>query len=55
MHGMHSVFLANTVNSEEPISDKKMIEKDGQWRVEEDILGWIVYWVEKNGLRREEN
>ena len=31
MHGMHSVFPANDDDSEDPISEKKMIQKDGQW------------------------
>ena len=39
MHGMHSVFPANKVDSEDPISKKKMIKKYGQWRVEKDVLG----------------
>ena len=29
MHGMHSVFPANNGDSEDPISEKKMIKKDG--------------------------
>ena len=30
MHGMHSVFPANKDDSEDPISEKKMIKKDGE-------------------------
>ena len=40
MHGMYSMFPSSMINSEDPISEKKMIRKDGQWRVEKDILGW---------------
>ena len=39
MHGMHSVFPANEDDSEDQISEKKMIKKDGQWRIEKDVLG----------------
>ena len=38
MHGMHSVFPANKVNIEDPISEKKMIKRDGQWQIEKDGL-----------------
>ena len=44
---MHSVFLANKVDSEDPISEKKMIKRDGQWRIEKDVLGWIFEGLEK--------
>ena len=40
MHGMHSVFPANNDDSEDPILEKKMIKKDGQWRIGKDVLGW---------------
>ena len=39
MHGMHSVFPASAVDSKDPISEKKMIDKDGQWRVRRDVFG----------------
>ena len=41
MHGMRSVFPANKDDSEDPISEKKMIKKDGQWIIEKDVLGWM--------------
>ena len=33
MHGMHSMFSANKVDSKDPISKKMRIEKDDQWRI----------------------
>ena len=39
MHEKYSMFPASTIESKDPISEKKMIKKDGQWRVEKGILG----------------
>ena len=50
---MHSVFPGNTANSEDPIFEKKMIEKDGQWREEKDILGWTFEGVERTVVLEE--
>ena len=47
IHGMHSVFPANKVDNKDPIFEKKMIKKDGQWRLEKDVLGWTF-----EGLKR---
>ena len=47
MHGMHSMFSTNKVDSKDPISEKKIIKKDGQWRIEKDVLGWTFEGVEK--------
>ena len=33
--------------SKDPISEKKMIKKDGQWRIEKDVLGWTFEGEEK--------
>ena len=38
---MRSIFPANNDDSKDPISEKKMIRKDGQWRNGKDVLGWI--------------
>ena len=54
MHGMHRVFPASAVVSEDPISEKEMIKKDGQWRVEKDILGWTFDGVEKTMVLEDE-
>ena len=40
MHVMHSVLPASAIDSGDPISEKRMLKKDGQWKVEKDILGW---------------
>ena len=47
MHRMHCVFPANKVDNEDPILKKKMTKKDGQWRIEKDVLGWTFKGVEK--------
>ena len=47
MHGMHSIFPANGDDSKDPISEKKMIKKDGQWRIGKDVLGWEFEGREK--------
>ena len=33
MHVMHSMFPARAIGSNDPISEKKMSKKDGQWKV----------------------
>ena len=43
---MHSVFPTSVVNIKDLISRKKMIEKDGQWRVERGVLVWKFEGVE---------
>ena len=45
MHGMHSMFLASTVDSDDPILEKKTKKKDGQWKVKKGILGWTFEGV----------
>ena len=47
MHSMHSVSPANKIDRKDPISEKKMIRKDGQWQVEKDVLGWTFEGLEK--------
>ena len=54
MHGMHSVFPANNVDIEDPISEKKMIKKDGQWQIEKDILSLAFEGVKKTMMLEEE-
>ena len=40
IYDIHSFFPTNKDDSEDPILEKKMIKKDGQWRIEKDVLGW---------------
>ena len=45
MHGIHSMFLSSTVDSDDPILEKKTKKKDGQWKVKKGILGWTFEGV----------
>ena len=47
MHGIHSNFPASAIDSDDPTSERKMIKKDGQWRVEKVVLGWGFEGSEK--------
>jgi hypothetical protein len=40
LHGIHDVFPADDVDSEDPISLKKLLQKDGQWALLKDCLGF---------------
>ena len=39
MHGMHSVFPADEEDSNDQISVKKLIKTDGQWNMDNVMLG----------------
>ena len=39
MHGMHRMIPDSAINDKDPISEKKVIKKDGQWRVEKCLIG----------------
>jgi hypothetical protein len=39
LHGIHDVFPADEVDSEDPILLKKLLKKDGQWALLKDCLG----------------
>ena len=48
LHGVNSIFPSTTVSKhsgEDPISQKKMLDGDGLWDHEKEVLGWIF-----NGL-----
>ena len=47
MRGMHSVFPASAIDISDPISEKKMIKKDDQWRVEKGLLDWTFEGLDK--------
>ena len=47
MHGMRRVFPASTIDSGDPISEKKMIRKYSQGMVERGVLGKAFKGVEK--------
>ena len=40
MHGIHDVFPADETDSEDPISLKKLLKKEGQWALQKDCLGF---------------
>jgi hypothetical protein len=40
MHGIHDVFPADETDSEDPISFKKLLKKEGQWALQKDCLGF---------------
>jgi hypothetical protein len=40
MHGIHDVFPADELDSEDPISLKKLLKQDGQWALLKDCLGF---------------
>ena len=54
MHGMHSVFPTNKDDSKDSILEKKMVKKDGQWRIEKDVLGWTFGGKNKTMILEEE-
>ncbi len=44
LHGIHSIFPPPSVsghNGEDPVSYKKLLNGDGFWSYEKEILGWI--------------
>ena len=44
LHGIHSVFPPPAIsghNGEDPISIKKLLEKEGLWEVRKEVLGWV--------------
>lgn len=45
LHGIHSVFPPPEVsghNGEDPVSLKKLLEREGLWEVRKEILGWMI-------------
>ena len=54
IHGMHSVFPTNKVDNKDPICEKKMIEEDGQWWLEKDVLGWKFEGLKRTKISEEE-
>ena len=45
LHGIHSVFPPPKVtghSGEDPISKKKLMEGEGVWEVQKEIMGWIM-------------
>ena len=45
LHGIHSVFPPPTASGhvgQDPVSEKKLMEGDGQWEVRKEVLGWML-------------
>ena len=45
LHGIHSIFPPPSVtghNGGDPISEKKLVKKDGLWLYQKEILGWLI-------------
>ena len=40
MHGIHDVFPASATGAEDPIAEKKLKKKDGEWAHIKELLGW---------------
>jgi len=47
MTGIHKVFPANEVDTEDAISLKKILKGEGQWVLIKDILGFMFDGIEK--------
>lgn len=54
MHGIHDVFPSNPLDTEDPISLKKLKKGDGAWMLRKDILGFTfdgerkTLWLESS-------
>ena len=45
LHGIHAIFPPTTTTGHcgaDPISEGKLEKKEGTWRFEKEILGWVV-------------
>ena len=48
------MFPASMIDSKDPISEKKMLMKDGQWRVEKGLISWTFEGVDKTMVSEED-
>ena len=49
LHGVNSIFPSTDISKhsgEDPISQKKMLDGDGMWAHEKEVLGWIFNGLE---------
>jgi hypothetical protein len=54
MRGIHDVFSADIINSNDPISEKKMMKGEAQYRTFKTLLGFDFEGKQKNNVARGE-